>query len=110
MLVILVTCVSFYIQKYDGLCRIHGLHRETSTKRRAISGVGMWGSHMKDGRSFKNARTKEMQTLDYIQSVLLSCRDQAAGDRHNMLAYLIEMAYVEASDLLRRLNDTKKAS
>ena len=38
-----------------------------------------------------------------------SCRDQAAGDRHVMLAYLIEMAYVEASDLLRRLNDEKKA-
>lgn len=50
-----------------------------------------------------------MQTLDYIQSVLLSCRDQAAGDRHVMLAYLIEMAYVEASDLLRRLNEEAKA-
>ena len=70
----------------------------------------MRGCRMKDGLSFKNARTKEMQTLDYIQSVLLSCRDQAAGDRHEMLAYLIEMAYVEASDLLRRLNETKKAS
>lgn len=64
---------------------------------------------MKDGRNFKTARTKEMQTLDYIQSVLLSCRDQAAGDRHVMLAYLIEMAYVEASDLLRRLNEEAKA-
>ena len=65
---------------------------------------------MKDGRDFKNARTKEMQTLDYVQSVLLSCRDQAAGDRHVMLAYLIEMAYVEASDLLRRLNEATKSS
>ena len=45
---------------------------------------------MKDGRDFKNARTTEMQTLDYVQSVLLSCRDQAAGDRHVMLAYLME--------------------
>lgn len=51
----------------------------------------------------------EMQTLDYIQSMLLSCRDLAAGNRHSMLAYLIEMAYVEASDLLRRMNDAKKA-
>ena len=88
---------------------MRGLHRETSTSRRTISGVGMWGSCMKDGPSFKNARTKEMQTLDYIRSALLSCRDQAVGDRHAMLTYLIEMAYVEASDLLRRLNDTKKA-
>lgn len=68
------------------------------------------GAIMKDGRNFKTARTKEMQTLDYIQSVLLSCRDQAAGDRHVMLAYLIEMAYVEASDLLRRMNEASKAS
>lgn len=46
-----------------------------------------------------------MQALDYIKSALLSCRDQAAAERHVMLAYLIEMAYVEASDVLRRLND-----
>lgn len=65
---------------------------------------------MKDGRNFKNAQTKEVQALDYIQSVLLSCRDQAAGDRHVMLAYLIEMAYVEASDLLNRKNKASKAS
>ena len=75
-----------------------------------MCGVGMRGGRMKDGRDFKNARTKEMQTLDYVQSVLLSCRDQAAGDRHVMLAYLIEMAYVEASDLLRRLNEAAKSS
>ena len=62
----------------------------------------------KDGLLTRDARTKEMQTLDYIQSALLSCREQAAGDRHVMLAYLIEMAYVEASDLLRRLNEAKK--
>jgi hypothetical protein len=49
-----------------------------------------------------------MQTLDYIQSALLSCRDQAAAERHVLLAYLIEMAYVEASDVLRRLNEEKK--
>jgi hypothetical protein len=64
---------------------------------------------MKDGRNVRDARTKEMQTLDYIQSALLSCREQAAGDRHVMLAYLIEMAYVEASDLLRRMNEATKA-
>jgi hypothetical protein len=65
--------------------------------------------YMKDGRN-KNARTREMQTLDYIKSALLSCRDQAAAERHVMLAYLIEMAYVEASDVLRRLNDENKAN
>ncbi len=64
---------------------------------------------MKDGRNVREERTKEMQTLDYIQSALLSCREQAAGDRHVMLAYLIEMAYVEASDLLRRMNEAAKA-
>ena len=40
--------------------------------------------------------------VDYIQSMLRELRVQAAAGRHDMLAYLIEMAYVEASDLLRK--------
>ena len=40
-------------------------------------------------------------TLDYIQSMLGQLRTLAEADRHDMLAYLIEMAYLEASDIIR---------
>lgn len=40
--------------------------------------------------------------LRYMQSMLRQLRLRAAADRHDMLAYLIEMAYVEASDLVRK--------
>lgn len=40
--------------------------------------------------------------IDYIQSMLRELRVQAAASRHDVLAYLIEMAYVEASDLVRK--------
>lgn len=40
--------------------------------------------------------------IDYIQSMLRELRVQAAAGRHDLLSYLLEMAYVEASDLLRQ--------
>lgn len=43
-------------------------------------------------------RTKN---VEYIQSLLGQLRDMAAAERCEMLTYLIEMAYVEASDVLR---------
>lgn len=45
-----------------------------------------------------NRRT---ETLDYIQALLGQLRDLAAAERMDMLTYLIEMAYVEASDIIR---------
>lgn len=39
--------------------------------------------------------------LDYIQSMLGQIRVMAEAERYEMLAYLIEMAYIEASDILR---------
>ncbi|HEY6629871.1 MAG TPA: hypothetical protein VIZ90_00325 [Rhizobiaceae bacterium] len=44
---------------------------------------------------------KRVETLDYIQSMLGQLRGMAEGERCDMLAYLIEMAYLEASDVLR---------
>lgn len=41
------------------------------------------------------------ETLDYIQTLLGQLRDLAAAERMDMLTYLIEMAYVEASDIIR---------
>ncbi len=44
---------------------------------------------------------KRIETLDFIQSMLGQLRDMAQGERCDMLSYLIEMAYLEASDILR---------
>ncbi len=41
------------------------------------------------------------EALDYIQSMLGQLRIMAKAERHDMLAYLIEMAYVESSDIIR---------
>lgn len=50
-------------------------------------------------RQIPHARRTE--ALDYIQSMLGQLRTMAEAERCDMLAYLIEMAYVEASDIIR---------
>lgn len=45
--------------------------------------------------------TRRTDTLDYMQSLLGQLRTMAESERCDMLAYLIEMAYVEASDIIR---------
>ncbi len=49
----------------------------------------------------KDARARRTETLDYLQSMLGQLRTMAEAERCDMLAYLIEMAYVEASDIIR---------
>ncbi|MDQ2635062.1 MAG: hypothetical protein M3Y78_15185 [Pseudomonadota bacterium] len=44
---------------------------------------------------------KRAETLDYIQSMLGELRNMAKAEHCDMLVYLIEMAYVEASDAVR---------
>ena len=44
---------------------------------------------------------RRTETLDYLQSMLGQLRTMAQAERCDMLAYLIEMAYVEASDIIR---------
>jgi hypothetical protein len=41
------------------------------------------------------------ETLDYLQSMLGQLRTLAEAERYDVLAYLIDMAYVEASDIAR---------
>ncbi|QDZ02571.1 hypothetical protein FQ775_20560 [Nitratireductor mangrovi] len=41
------------------------------------------------------------ETLDFIQSMLGQLRTMAEAERLDMLSYLIEMAYVEAGDIIR---------
>ncbi|MEO3999805.1 hypothetical protein [Mesorhizobium sp. CAU 1732] len=49
----------------------------------------------------QNANRRRTETLDYMQSMLGQMRTMAEAERCDMLAYLIEMAYVEASDIIR---------
>ncbi len=44
---------------------------------------------------------RQAETLEYIQSMLGQLRSMAASESFDMLAYLIEMAHLEASDALR---------
>ena len=48
--------------------------------------------------AFARRRT---DTLDYMQSMLGQLRTMAEAERCDMLAYLIEMSYVEVSDIIR---------
>ena len=47
------------------------------------------------------ATQRRTDALDYLQSMLREMREIAQAERCDMLAYLIEMAYVEASDIIR---------
>lgn len=63
----------------------------------------------------KDAKSRRTDTLDYMQSMLGQLRTMAEAERCDMLAFLIEMAYVEASDIIRgerpsRIADEKRHS
>ena len=45
---------------------------------------------------------RRIETLDYIEAMLAQLRSMAQAERFDMLAYLIEMAYLEAGDAARR--------
>ena len=47
------------------------------------------------------AHERRLDTLNFIQSMLLQLNQMAAAERCDMLAYLIEMAYVESGDAIR---------
>lgn len=44
---------------------------------------------------------RRCEALEYLQSMLGQLRTMAEAERCGMLAYLIEMAYVEVSDIIR---------
>jgi uncharacterized tellurite resistance protein B-like protein len=44
---------------------------------------------------------KRTETLDYLQQMLGQLRNMAEAERCDFLAYLIEMAYIEAGDIIR---------
>lgn len=42
-----------------------------------------------------------LQTIEYVRSILKQLHDMARAEKSDMLAYLIEMAHIEANDILR---------
>jgi hypothetical protein len=46
-------------------------------------------------------KNPQLDSLQYVQSMLGQLRQMADAERCDMLSYLIEMAYVECSDILR---------
>jgi hypothetical protein len=49
----------------------------------------------------ETGRRRRSEALDYMQSMLGELRTMAKAERYDILAYLVEMAYLEASDLVR---------
>jgi hypothetical protein len=44
---------------------------------------------------------RRAENLNFIQSMLLQLNQMALSERQHMLAYLIEMAYIECCDRIR---------
>lgn len=44
---------------------------------------------------------RRTEALDYLQTMLGQLRTMAEAERCDMLAFLIEMAYMEVSDIIR---------
>lgn len=47
------------------------------------------------------AKQKRIEKLRYLQAMLGELRTMAEAERCDMLTYMIEMAYIEASDIVR---------
>ena len=48
----------------------------------------------------KQPNRRQTETLDYIQGMLEQLRAMADAERCEMLAYLVEMAYIEATAII----------
>jgi hypothetical protein len=56
-----------------------------------------------------------LETLHYVQAMLGQLRQMSDAERCEMLSYLIEMAYVECSDIVRgdrpsRIREEKRSA
>jgi len=54
-------------------------------------------------------RRRHAETIDYIQSMLGQLRAMAQTEHCDFLAYLIEMAYLEAGDIIRGVRPMRVA-
>jgi len=48
-----------------------------------------------------------MENIDYVRSMLKQLQEMASAENNDMLAYLIEMAHIEATDMLRGVKVSK---
>jgi len=47
------------------------------------------------------------ETVDYVRTMLKQLQDMARTDGNDMLAYLIEMAHIEANDIVRGVRPSR---
>lgn len=52
--------------------------------------------------------TEAMARVDYVRTMLKQLQEMARDDGNDMLAYLIEMAYIEAIDIMRHGRMSKR--
>ncbi len=50
-----------------------------------------------------------LETVDYVRSMLKQLQEMAQTEDDDMLAYLIEMAHIEACDILRGVKPSRIA-
>jgi hypothetical protein len=67
------------------------------------------------GSKMYEVKKQRLESLQYVQSMLGQLRLMSDAERCDMLSYLIEMAYVECSDIVRgdrpsRVNEEKRRS
>jgi hypothetical protein len=55
------------------------------------------------------AASNPTDKVDYVRSMLKQLQDMARDEGNDMLAYLIEMAHIEASDIVRRSRSSRIA-
>lgn len=56
-----------------------------------------------------DAVKRKRETLEFVQQMLRELRDMTLAEKEAMTAYLIEMAYVEISDVIRHKHTVKNA-
>ena len=57
-----------------------------------------------------NNRNHRSNSLDYLQAMLREMRSIGQAERCDILAYMIEMAYIECSDVIRGERPTRLPS
>ncbi|MGE0281837.1 MAG: hypothetical protein AB7P20_14655 [Rhizobiaceae bacterium] len=55
------------------------------------------------------AASEARDKVDYVRSMLKQLQDMARAEGNDMLAYLIEMAHIEANDIVRGSRNSKIA-
>jgi hypothetical protein len=71
-----------------------------------MPGISTLGYKKHKGNRMSKHTPRLAENLNFIQSMLLQLNQMALSERQNMLAYLIEMAYIECGDRIRAEHGT----